>query len=334
MRLVGKLRRVLLTRLTWETAGGLPGLLLTMSDGGQPGRTALHGPSRLKQLVGAFRPFVVRHAMPERVSETPEDWPDGESQPLDESGVKVTPLALGLQARPEACLTSALPLDELEHEAAESSAKRRRTDAVVPPPADATQAAPTDAAPQVADETHRVIGADGSAAAGGSCSEATAARAKHEALLSPMGDATEPHPDAAPDPHHELFLPTALEGLTPPTLCWLLEMPPVPPKFDAAAAVALGVPSGPLRAELCNGRAVELADGTRVMPHQVLSGGSAGELILVADCPTVAHVALLSATSSYATGCQRRQQRRRPLVRAAGTIPPPTAAGDRGLLIS
>ena len=60
MRLVGKLRRVLLTRLTWETAGGLPGLLLTMSDGGQPGRTALHGPSRLKQLVGAFRPFVVR----------------------------------------------------------------------------------------------------------------------------------------------------------------------------------------------------------------------------------------------------------------------------------
>ena len=35
-----------------------------------------------------------------------------------------------------------------------------------------------------------------------------------------------------------------------PALCWLLEIPPAAPKFDAAAAEALGVPPGPLRGEL------------------------------------------------------------------------------------
>ena len=74
MRLAGKLQRVLLTRVCWDTCGGLPGMLLTMNDGGHSGMLRLHGPTRLTQLVSSFRSFVVRHALPQEVSDTPDDW--------------------------------------------------------------------------------------------------------------------------------------------------------------------------------------------------------------------------------------------------------------------
>ena len=35
---------------TWDATGGLPGLFLTMADGGHAGTIKLHGPSRLAQL--------------------------------------------------------------------------------------------------------------------------------------------------------------------------------------------------------------------------------------------------------------------------------------------
>ena len=54
-------------------------------------------------------------------------------------------------------------------------------------------------------------------------------------------------------------------------VCWLLEMPGVPPKFDGKAADALQVPRGPLRGVLSAGKPATLADGRVIQPEQVLS---------------------------------------------------------------
>ena len=51
-------------------------------------------------------------------------------------------------------------------------------------------------------------------------------------------------------------------------VCWLLEMPGVPPKFDGKAADALQVPRGPLRGVLCAGKPATLADGRVIQPEQ------------------------------------------------------------------
>lgn len=106
MRLAGKLQRVLLTRTTWDTAGGLPGLMLTMLDGGHEDTLRLHGPERLTQLVSSFSSFVTRRALPKQVSETPGDWASGAPQMLDESGISVTPVLLSPYAVPSAGISS------------------------------------------------------------------------------------------------------------------------------------------------------------------------------------------------------------------------------------
>ena len=263
MRLVGMLQRVLFTRLTWNTVGGLPGLLLTMADGGQAGSVRLHGPQRLPQLVDSFRSFVVRHAMPHTVSETPAEWPDATVHTFDESGVEVTPILL--HPKPAAAVDLAAD--------SEPTAKRRRID----PPAET-----------------------GSAAAGASDARAQAGQSPRAPLAEDagmFGGSVAVDGEMAPGP-----APSVGEA---PALCWLLEMPAVPPKFNAPAAEALGVPSGELRSNLCRGLSVTLADGTIVEPSQVLSGGKRGELVLIVDCPSVAHVAALAAHPTLAPHLNR-----------------------------
>ena len=212
LKMAGRLRRVLLTRLTWEAIGGLPGALLTMHSTDHGGALRVHGPTGVAALVSSFRHFVVRSALPAAVTEHASDL----SAPpllLDEIGVRATPLLLH------------------------------------PDDADAD--------------------ADGDAAA--------------------------PVPKR---PRTDASFASAITAV--PALCWLLEIPPAAPKFDAAAAEALGVPPGPLRGELCAGRPVTLADGSEVRPEQVLLAAGAAELVLIVDCPSAAHVRPLAAHPALA----------------------------------
>ena len=64
-----------------------------------------------------------------------------------------------------------------------------------------------------------------------------------------------------------------------------------PGRFDVAAADALGVPDGRERGQLQRGEAVELTDGTRVNPAQVLGPPRAGrKLVLSGDTAPAASV--------------------------------------------
>ena len=56
---------------------------------------------------------------------------------------------------------------------------------------------------------------------------------------------------------------------------------PRPGRFDLAAAEALGVPKGPLFGALQRGERVVLADGTEVLPEQVLGPARAGRKIVL-----------------------------------------------------
>ena len=73
----------------------------------------------------------------------------------------------------------------------------------------------------------------------------------------------------------------------------------MPPKFDGKAADALQVPRGPLRGVLCAGKPATLPDGRVIQPEQVLRGGGAGERVLLVDCPSEAHAALLPAALAH-----------------------------------
>ena len=273
MRLVNKLQRVLFTRMTWDATGGVPGLLLTMADGGHAGTVKLHGPARLPQLVSSFRRFVVQHAMPQLVSETPEDWPDAIGQTFGESGIRATPVLLnpGAEAMGAEMGTGSPPRGKPAEDATgvradEPAAKRRRLEG---------------------DGCGSVVSAAASVVAAASPAAATSSAA---AAGSPLGGGGDSSMFGNPGLSGSMPPGPAASAASMPSLCWVLEMPPVPPKFDAAAAEALGVPSGPLRARLCDGRPVTLPNGHVITPNMVLTGGSRGEIVLIVDCPSVAHV--------------------------------------------
>ena len=93
LKMAGRLRRVLLTRLTWDAIGGLPGALLTMHSTDHGGALRVHGPAGVAALVSSFRHFVVRSALPAAVTEASDE---AQAPPLllDEIGVRATPLLL------------------------------------------------------------------------------------------------------------------------------------------------------------------------------------------------------------------------------------------------
>ena len=110
MRLTPHLCRVLFTRQTWETIGGLPDVLLTRfaERDKEVCNARMHGLSRLPQLIGGFSDFVRREALPQVVSESPEEWPDSMERTFEESGVMATPLLLD----PEAAEAVPPPVDQ------------------------------------------------------------------------------------------------------------------------------------------------------------------------------------------------------------------------------
>ena len=64
----------------------------------------------------------------------------------------------------------------------------------------------------------------------------------------------------------------------------------IPGKFDMAAAVKLGVPSGPQRGMLVRGETVTLQDGTVVTPDMCVGPEQPGPRVIIFDAPTLEHV--------------------------------------------
>ena len=338
MRLVGKLQRVLLTRLCWDTCGGIPGMLLSMNEGGNSGTVRLHGPARLPQLVSSFRGFVIRHALPQEISETPDDWPDAKPHEFTESGIVATPVLVDLLAHLRPAKTPPPPPLPTQQQQQQSA---------VPEPMEADEAGdgadtvangddggtaddgpetaePLAKRPRLASDTvmrapHRLSAAEAAAArAHGSTPEEAAAVAAAVAAdaaadgveLGGNLDLSSLPAGMLGDGNGGLFdgmggAGPASDAKSMPTVCWLLEMPPVPPKFDAQAAERLGIPPGEMRSQLCAGQTVTLpsVDGAppvSVQPSEVLIGGSPGELVLIVDLPSEKHVPLLAAHPALA----------------------------------
>ncbi|CAN8269243.1 unnamed protein product [Cochlearia groenlandica] len=92
---LSKVDHIFLSRVCSETAGGLPGLLLTLAGIGDEGLSVnVWGPSDLKYLVDAMRSFIPRAAMVHTRSFGPSTSdssrsPSGSSKPKDDSFVLV-----------------------------------------------------------------------------------------------------------------------------------------------------------------------------------------------------------------------------------------------------
>jgi ribonuclease Z len=75
--------------------------------------------------------------------------------------------------------------------------------------------------------------------------------------------------------------------------CYAVHAPDKPGKFNVARAKELGVPPGPMYGQLVRGNSVALADGAVVTPLQCVAASTRGAVVLVVECPSDAHAALL-----------------------------------------
>ncbi|KAF9159871.1 Zinc phosphodiesterase ELAC protein 2 [Actinomortierella ambigua] len=85
----------------------------------------------------------------------------------------------------------------------------------------------------------------------------------------------------------------------PAAISYIFQTPDYPGKFNVEEAVRLGVKKGPLFGQLVNGRSVPSTNGGTVHPHQVISGGRPGRVVMVVDCPSVEYIASLVSAPEF-----------------------------------
>ncbi|KAG9457534.1 hypothetical protein H6P81_002042 [Aristolochia fimbriata] len=228
---LSKIDHMFLTRVCSETAGGLPGLLLTLAGIGEEGQSVnIWGPSDIKYLIDAMTTFIPNAAMvhAHRFGSTlncgetgDEDFKAGPFVLVDDEVVKVSAVLL----RPE--------IFDGEQDKTEDSKISNAID-------ENSGSLPI---PFV------------------SSSQNSLKRMK--AMLKP-GDIS---------------------------VIYACELPEIKGKFDPAKAQALGLKAGPKYRELQLGNSVK-SDRQNIMVHpsDVLGPSVPGPIVLLVDCPTLAHL--------------------------------------------
>lgn len=122
---------------------------------------------------------------------------------------------------------------------------------------------------------------------------APAKRARLEAGAGGTGGTGEEPPSSSTRP-----LPV------PAAVCYACELSAIPGKFRPEAALALGVPRGPLWGRLKAGQSVEVDGGEdgkskTVEPGQVAGASLPGPVALVIDCPSEGHARAMASSPAF-----------------------------------
>eukprot|EP00850_Spirogloea_muscicola_P006326 SM000030S11335 [mRNA] locus=s30:209714:214717:+ [translate_table: standard] len=298
---LSRIDHVFLTRVCSETAGGLPGLLLTLANIDDVGRgVKLWGPSNLSYLLDAMRTFVPGAAMVHTQTFGEAKPPPGAlaGDGGGRSGGRATLLPPDVVDSPEELLhedenvqISAVVLrPRLQANPRQPTGKLTPPIERAPPPPDSGRATQ-----QVADlgfgaaepwllgfpsepDAAPAVSASSDGSEGNHKPSAKRARAAAQVRT------TEQHA-------------AAVRG--GPSVVYICRMPELKGKFDPDKARALGLRPGAKYAQLQRGASVVSDDGTRTIHSSDVMGPSeSGAVLLLVDCPTARHIPALVASSA------------------------------------
>lgn len=270
---------VLLTRLTPDGVGGLPGFLLTLADSpaaaasgvvdvasagaGGPG-LSLHGPSGTHLLLDAIRTYVNYRDLSLVASESAAVSRDAvEAEGPGASSATEGPVGADAMARLVATLGDAAVTNDLVdiHAVSIKSTSTRSNEsgaAGAKRPRDATDGPNGDGVPPA-----------------------------HGAGSDPVASWPPPPPPAGS------LLTIAATDVVPDACCYVCRLPDVPGKFLPQKAASLGVPRGPAYGKLTRGEAVVAANGRTVTPEDVMEPATPGPVLVVLDCPDESYLPAL-----------------------------------------
>ncbi|KAF9974037.1 Zinc phosphodiesterase ELAC protein 2 [Actinomortierella ambigua] len=374
-----KLKTIFFTRTHWDCAGGVPGMLLTLSDVGVR-NIKLIGGENLTHLITSTRHFVYRNTMSvealelisavdlggqtgddqnkkTKVNNTYKDdnlrvtavhlYPEGYTRPTE----PMPPPRDSFWNRSRSRSRSRTPPNHQQSRNSSASRQKRSSE-------DMSPGGMAEAAADKADENgedpatiRRLILADMlnlsrfeaiAAASGTTASSVMANSGKQqkkqqqqpgqpknkrqrnsrdgsEATIAGGGDVSEMEAIEAAEKAaaSSSAYPSTCKGGTgpriirrpyqdlprtrpnPAAISYIFQTPDYPGKFNVEEAVRLGVKKGPLFGQLVNGKSVQSTTGETVHPHQVISGGRPGRVVLVVDCPSVEYLPSLLAAPEF-----------------------------------
>ncbi|KAJ2059547.1 hypothetical protein GGI17_004315 [Coemansia sp. S146] len=281
---MSKISAIFLTRIDWETMGGLPGMLLTLADSGM-GDLTVCGGYNLTHALAATRHFILRNKMGLRVNE----MLDGDATAaFQDKNLHVKPVHI----YPDGYN---IPKHELgPNESAEAQTRRLLVSRAFGVPRTADEA--DQRRKQPVDQQKKGYYAE-------KCEGATM-----EALMQRLEEKDEEanNKKRARSPDHSarqnIISDTSLPKTRPSrvALCYIAQGPDVLGKFDVQAAQALGLKPGPLYGKLTKGESVKAPDGTVIHPSQCVGPTKAGGIFIVIDCPSALYIDSLVSNPQFA----------------------------------
>ncbi|CAM6105646.1 unnamed protein product [Calypogeia fissa] len=305
---LSKLDHVFLTRVCSETASGLPGLLLTLSNTGETGMTVnLWGSSDLNFLVDAMRTFIPSSSVVHTHSfgqERQESSKDGDSSAVLEGD------ALMLLEDEVVKISAVLLRPGCENLSVSSPAKRQVAQDTGKDEKDWSPTKRFQGSGRISGP--KTDGLSFSFAEPwelGFESETTSALAgsqKRQRIESPV-KVESPEVDEQ-FTSEDNYLPTrgkdskipagGSQGSKEVAVVYICELPEIIGRFDPEKAMAKGLLPGPKYGKLQAGKSVLSDNGKEtVHPSDVMDPSSPGPICLVVDCPTTSYVSSLISSS-------------------------------------
>ncbi|KAF9355891.1 hypothetical protein BGX26_006002 [Mortierella sp. AD094] len=309
---LAKLKTMLFTRVNWETFGGAPGMLLTLSAG-EVDRIKLLGGENLTHALVSTRHFVYRNTMAVDTFE----FGDNVKTYKDEN-LRVT----AVLTYPENFVQAPFVASPVDEPISGEHGSPNRSDAPAPPEStidlesDMSETTSTNAGSKRSSEDRH----PSSTATKGSMTP----QEVRKQMLSNMFNLSNPKPPTSKkaklDPRSkaatdvDLIEAAQSTGDTgcgpkrpsnfrsrdlprtnpnPVVINYIFQSPDYVGKFNKDAAIALGVKPGPLFSNLVRGESVLSKSGELVHPHQVISGARPGRVFMVIDCPSVEYLSSL-----------------------------------------
>ncbi|KAI8576219.1 hypothetical protein K450DRAFT_214494 [Umbelopsis ramanniana AG] len=319
---LAKMKNIFLSRVDWDCVGGLPGMLLTLADGGIK-NISLHGPKNLTHFMVSTRHFVYRTSMSVETHEFQHD-----SDLFQDENLRVVPVI--------AYPTSYVP--ELEDKDSvlknQEPSQRKRALSKSGSSSDESDSDLQQLSPRAQQKYRKKVltkmfvpSSPGNndhlrkKGAGYILQEqkqsedlANAANAKvyqpasdeSQAIVQEIGEDVQP-PRKKPtvqqqqNANRTRYMNRRLPSTKPipAAISYICRGPEVKGKFNKAAAVALGIKPGPMYGKLHRGESITLDDGTVVTPDRVCDPPIPGHVFIVVDCPSPEYIRSLTSSSLF-----------------------------------
>ncbi|KAJ3292826.1 Zinc phosphodiesterase ELAC protein 2 [Rhizoclosmatium sp. JEL0117] len=275
-----KTRNLFFTRNAWMCIGGLPGMILTLADAGGKGMV-LRGPPGFTHSLAAMRQFLYRPQLPVQVKEYSLESVDAD---YHDENLTVKPVFL-------------------------SPSPSKSNDALINSNGKRIQQGTDKRALQLRTE-ETILGQMFTNSPGPPVTPLYTGKKQKETASTEKSSTIEPGKSGHPlaDAGRRSATANDTERLrtnrldpcerSDTVIAYLCKGPKVLGKFDIAAAVALGIPRGPMYGALTKGNAVTLADGRVIQPEQCASPPKPGAMFIIIDVPSVDYIPSIQSNLS------------------------------------